>query len=352
MTLPDIVQQFFNLPSEDKLDEYLQQDVSADTSQSFGSSPRLTTSDNRLLDPAFWINHPTQLNTIRRLICNSEEVPQPAAKDDWLDELLVEPFVESDVIPVPLNQSSTPRPDRVHTQTSSSITEPESDVIPVLLNQPSTLQPDRVRTQTSSSITEPESDVIPVLLNQPSILQPDRVRTQTSSSITEPESDVIPVPLNQPSILQPDRVRTQTSSSITEPESDVIPVPLNQPSTLQPNRVRTQTSSSITEPKSDVIPVPLNQPSTLQPNRVRTQTSSSITEPESKSDELPSNPFNQPVLNRNSFFATPSPPPPGSLYWNYFTREEEAKFYDRSRTNEAFREIRQKKYELEVSLGK
>lgn len=55
MTLPDIVQQFFNLPSEDKLDEYLQQDVryglnnlhtvsfdlltSADTSQSFGSSP-------------------------------------------------------------------------------------------------------------------------------------------------------------------------------------------------------------------------------------------------------------------------------------------------------------------------
>lgn len=103
MTLPDIVQQFFNLPSEDKLDEYLQQDVryglnnlhtvsfdlltSADTSQSFGSSPRLTTSDNRLLDPAFWINHPTQLNTIRRLICNSEEVPQPAAKDDWLDEL-------------------------------------------------------------------------------------------------------------------------------------------------------------------------------------------------------------------------------------------------------------------------
>ncbi|KAG1859626.1 hypothetical protein F4604DRAFT_1930591 [Suillus subluteus] len=207
MTLPDIVQQFFNLPSEDKLDEYLQQDVSADTSQSFG----------------------------------------------------IEPFVESDVIPVPLNQSSTPRPDCV---------------------------------------------------------------------------------------------RTQTSSSITEPESDVIPVPLNQPSTLRPDHVRTQTSSSITEPESDVIPVPLNQPSTLQLDRVRTQTSSSITEPESESDELPSNPFNQPVLNRNSFFATPSPSPPGSLYWNYFTQEEEANFFDCSRTNEAFREIRQKKYKLEVSLGK
>jgi hypothetical protein len=62
--------------------------------------------------------------------------------------------------------------------------------------------------------------------------------------------------------------------------------------------------------------------------------------------------INQPVLNRNSFFATPSPPPPGSLYWKYFTPEEEAKFYDHSRTNEAFREIRQKKYELEVSMGK
>jgi hypothetical protein len=55
---------------------------SANTSQSFGSSPRLTTSDNCLLDPAFWINHPTRLHTIRQLLCDSGN-----AEDDWLDEL-------------------------------------------------------------------------------------------------------------------------------------------------------------------------------------------------------------------------------------------------------------------------
>ncbi|KAG1765524.1 hypothetical protein EDD22DRAFT_951011 [Suillus occidentalis] len=213
--------QLFNLPSEDELDEYLQQDVSANTSQSFGSSPQLTTSDNCLLDPAFWINHPTQLHTIRQLIRDSKN-----AEDDWLDKLLGEPFIcHSDCVRIP-----TPQLDCVHTQTSSSITKPESDIIPV-----------------------------------------------TSIDIH------VPTP-------QLNCVHTQTSSSITEPESDGI------------------------------LSNTINQ--------------------------------SQAVLNCNSFFATPSPPPPGSLYWKYFTQEEEAKFYDCSHTNEVFQEIHQKKYELEVSMHK
>ncbi|KAG2335342.1 hypothetical protein BDR05DRAFT_1006914, partial [Suillus weaverae] len=245
---------FFNIPSEDELDEYLQQDVSsANTSQSFGSSPQLTTSDNCLLDPAFWINHPTRLHTIRQLLCDSGN-----AEDDWLDELLDEPFIcHSDHVCTPTPQPNhvctpTPQPNRVHTQTSSSITEPESeDIIPVVSNH------------------------IHIHVSTP---QPDHVRTQTSSSITEPESeDIIPVISNHIHVPSP-----------------------------QPNRVRTLTSSSITEPKSeDIIPVVSNHihiPSP-QPNHVRTQTSSSITEPES--DGILSNMINQPVLNRNSFFATP-----------------------------------------------
>lgn len=107
---------------------------------------------------------------------------------------------------------------------------------------------------------------------------------------------------------------------------------------------------SITEPESDepqaanILPLPLKA----------LPSDGSITEPESYE------PINIPValstpkpiipkLGRK-WFATPSPPPPDSIYWKYFTQEEEARFYDRSGTDKSFQAVRKLKYELQESL--
>ena len=48
-----------------------------------------------------------------------------------------------------------------------------------------------------------------------------------------------------------------------------------------------------------------------------------------------------------SIFATPSPPPPGSLYWKYVTPEEDAQWYDCAGKNSQFDTVRRWKKELE-----
>ncbi|KAG1725614.1 uncharacterized protein EDB91DRAFT_1254662 [Suillus paluster] len=77
---------------------------------------------------------------------------------------------------------------------------------------------------------------------------------------------------------------------------------------------------------------------------------SSVTEPESEPDAPMAT--MTPRLDRHCMFATPSPPPPGSIYWKYFMREEDAKFYDCAGTDESFHAVRQKKKELQALLDK
>ena len=50
-----------------------------------------------------------------------------------------------------------------------------------------------------------------------------------------------------------------------------------------------------------------------------------------------------------SIFATPSPPPPSSLYWKYITCEEDAKWYDWEHKDSSYDKVRRWKKELEAS---
>ncbi|KAG2068876.1 hypothetical protein BDR04DRAFT_1157402 [Suillus decipiens] len=54
----------------------------------------------------------------------------------------------------------------------------------------------------------------------------------------------------------------------------------------------------------------------------------SITESESELDIPPKPQTPQQVMQKKSFFATPNPPPPGSIYWKYVLHEEDARWYD------------------------
>ncbi|KAG1837807.1 hypothetical protein C8R48DRAFT_782569 [Suillus tomentosus] len=84
-------------------------------------------------------------------------------------------------------------------------------------------------------------------------------------------------------------------------------------------------TGSITEPESDDPPVTHVPP--------RPELSESATR-----------------LDRHCMFATPSPPPPGSIYWKYFTTEEDARWYDRSGTDKSFQAVRKMKEELQALL--
>ncbi|KAG1846996.1 hypothetical protein DFJ58DRAFT_730323 [Suillus subalutaceus] len=102
---------------------------------------------------------------------------------------------------------------------------------------------------------------------------------------------------------------------------------------------------SVTEPESelDVPPKPV-QP--VQPVQPLENDPDSITEPESSDIDIPSSTLTA-TLKRKSFFATPSPPPPNSIYWKHVSREEDARWYDRTGTDDSFRAVRQMKQELE-----
>jgi len=77
----------------------------------------------------------------------------------------------------------------------------------------------------------------------------------------------------------------------------------------------------------------------------------SVTEPESD-DFATVPPISKSTarLDRHCMFATPSPPPAGSLYWTYFTKEEDTKMYDRSGTDKSFEAVRQMKKELQALM--
>jgi hypothetical protein len=133
----------------------------------------------------------------------------------------------------------------------------------------------------------------------------------------------------------------QFKSFLVEPESDEPLTTAPLPSKAIP------IDDSITEPESDepVTTAPL--PSTSLP------IDDSITESESEPDNAPialSTP--KPTITKlhKKWFATPSPPAPDSIYWKYFTREEDARMYDRSGTDKSFQAVQELKHQLQMSL--
>ncbi|KAG1744034.1 uncharacterized protein EDB91DRAFT_1080852 [Suillus paluster] len=114
---------------------------------------------------------------------------------------------------------------------------------------------------------------------------------------------------------------TDLTGSITEPESDEDIVPTAITLKAPPS------TGSITEPESDkeavsctTVPKPESDWSIMEPADNITQSA-------------------QTCLDHYCMFATPSPPAPDSVYWKYFTKEEDARWNDRAGTDESFRAV-------------
>ncbi|KAG2046667.1 hypothetical protein BDR06DRAFT_1014548 [Suillus hirtellus] len=133
---------------------------------------------------------------------------------------------------------------------------------------------------------------------------------------------------------------------VTEPESEPERSAPTKPTPTLP----IDDPSSVTEPESDperaapAIPtptIPIDDPS-------------SVIEPESEPENLPQPEFSTPIKikgttpvpKKKGFFDTPSPPGPNSLYWKYISREEDDRWYDRSKTDDSFDAVRQMKQQL------
>jgi len=146
-----------------------------------------------------------------------------------------------------------------------------------------------------------------------------------------------------PSVPQVPPTHTYNPSSVTETESDIENIP--QPPVKTPIKNPPKNDpSSVTEPESDVEDIP--QPPVKTPIKNPPENDpSSVTEPESDVEDIPQPPIKTPI-KKKGFFDTPSPPAPDSLYWKYVSCEEDAKWYDRSRTDNSFLAIRQMKQEL------
>ncbi|KAG2346653.1 hypothetical protein BDR05DRAFT_945659 [Suillus weaverae] len=121
-------------------------------------------------------------------------------------------------------------------------------------------------------------------------------RPDDPDSVTKPESDLLP-----PQTIAPPHV--DDPDSVTEPESDPLPQATAPPC---PDDL-----DSVTEPESDpplqVVTAPLHMDNL-----------DSITKPKSDPSKptitITSTPKTT-ITKRKSIFTTPSPPPPGSIYW-------------------------------------
>ncbi|KAG1808273.1 uncharacterized protein BJ212DRAFT_1303143 [Suillus subaureus] len=159
----------------------------------------------------------------------------------------------------------------------------------------------------------------------------------SDDSIIELESDDV-TPL-------PSKAFLSSNDSVMEPELDEPGQHAVPSKTLLSN-------DSVTELESDnVTPRPSNialLPSNITPlpSKALPSGNDSVTEPESE----PTTP--KPIAPKldQKWFTTPSPPPPGSIYWKYFAQEEEACFYDHSRTDESFQAVWELKHKLDMSL--
>ncbi|KAG1814331.1 uncharacterized protein BJ212DRAFT_1300643 [Suillus subaureus] len=183
----------------------------------------------------------------------------------------------------------------------------------------------------TGSIMEPESEPEPIITVS-TVPHPK----YNPGSTTEPESDVPPPKYNP--------------GSTTEPESEPEPIAIEPHTPVAPQKVLpilppNYEPGSTTESESEMdapnaAPPPANNPS-------------SVTESESKPDApsttmtLQNTSVMTLVIKRKSFFSTPSPPGPDSIYWKYVSREEDAKWYDHLGTDNSFCTVRQMKEELQ-----
>lgn len=159
-----------------------------------------------------------------------------------------------------------------------------------------------------------------------------------SESITEPESEPDTPTTAPPTVLAP----VCDSDSITEPESELDAhnlTPKAPPAVLAP----VYDSDSITEPESEPDVPPTAPPTVRAPVFDTGSTTESESEPDAPNLEpTVATPVHKPI------FATPSPPPPTSIYWKYVSKEEDAAWYDRSGKDDGFRAVREIKRELQA----
>ncbi|KAG1719624.1 uncharacterized protein EDB91DRAFT_1257535 [Suillus paluster] len=213
------------------------------------SSPYLTASDNMLIDPAYWNQHPPRFHYLIQQISTllpALESDLGTQNDNWVADLFVKDVQATTLAKTPIADSA------------GSITEPESEEIAA-----------PAHTTSAVAVTATATTTIP---------------SADDGSTTEPESDTEFVP---PSIS------TLTAAIKTE--------------------VRFTSGPSST-PASTTMPPRLER------------------------------------LDPQSFFATPSPPPPNSIYWKYVMCEEDSKWYDRAGVDDSFTVIRQRKQELQELL--
>ncbi|KAG2109480.1 hypothetical protein DEU56DRAFT_920361 [Suillus clintonianus] len=256
MSLPLL--RFLQIPFDDiDFDNVVLSDPSLTESS---NSPRLTASDEMVLNPAYWFSHPPRYRYLMQRI--------------------------STLLPT--------------LQASASSTEDQSWVAALFAKDvPAAMTPKILTTDGADSITDPESEDITVT---PSISTPTTVATTT----TIPPAD---------------------DDSTTEPDSDaeiVTPGISTLTAVIEVNSGPCMDPGSTTESESDEN-VPLAAP-VVPPHLDR--------------------------LDSRSFFATPSPPPPDSIYWKYITREEDSKWYDRAGTDSSFSAVRHRKQELQALMDK
>ncbi|KAG1837570.1 hypothetical protein DFJ58DRAFT_734287 [Suillus subalutaceus] len=291
MSLPLL--HFLQIPFDDiDFDNVVLSDPSLTESS---SSPHLTASDDMLLDPTYWSSHPPRYRYLMQHISPLLPALETAGFHvcahhlDWATDLFVN------------NTQATTTSLAADT---GSMTEPESDIeVTLSIAVPAAQVTTAPLAADAGSTTEPESDVEIT----PSAATTTLADTGSTTKITPRPSAAITTPVD--------------TGSTTEPESDIEITP--RPSEVTTTPVDT---GSTTEPESDIK---------IAPSAAASASATTI---------VPSH------LDRWSFFATPSPPPPDSIYWKYVTREEDSKWYDRAGTDESFSDMCQWKQELQMSL--
>ncbi|KAG2067370.1 hypothetical protein BDR04DRAFT_1159172 [Suillus decipiens] len=185
------------------------------------------------------------------------------------------------------------------------------------------------------------SEQIPTQTNEETDWVDDLKALLSTGSITEPKSDVPPAAnLTTPiSHLIGSSKAPFHTGSITKPKSDDLPAA----NFTEPSKAPLSTGS-ITEPKSD-------DPPAANLTVTKPESDGSITELESD-DITMVLPVSKSTarLDCHCMFVTPSPPPPSLLYWKYFTKEEDARMYDHSGTDESFQAVQQMKKELQALM--
>ncbi|KAG2029526.1 hypothetical protein BDR03DRAFT_987695 [Suillus americanus] len=142
------------------------------------SSPYLTASDNMLLDPAYWIQHPPRF----RYLIQQISTLLPALESDpgtqnhnWVADLFVEDVQATTPVKTPITDSA------------GSVTEPESEDIIVQATTPAKTP----IADSAGSIMEPKSEDVTVQATTPA----KTPIADSTGSITEPEYDTEIVPL-------------------------------------------------------------------------------------------------------------------------------------------------------------